>query len=129
VVRGPTSEGPAGPRRESERAQREGTGSRDDEHEDTVSASRVRTPSPGPGSPARRAAACASPMGRIYYKGLSFTTQAVLVLALHIVSGRIYYKGLSFTTQSGCYAVLVLALHIVSPARGPDSGVSTLDRL
>ena len=48
-------------------------------------------------------------MGRIYYKGLSFTTQAVLVLALHIVLGRIYYKGLNFTAQ----AVLVLALHIV----------------
>jgi hypothetical protein len=24
-------------------------------------------------------------MGKIYYKGLNFTTQAVLVLALHIV--------------------------------------------
>ena len=33
-------------------------------------------------------------------KGLNFTTQAVLVLALHIVLGRIYYKGLNFTTQA-----------------------------
>ena len=27
-------------------------------------------------------------IGKIYYKGLNFTTQAVLVLALHIVEGR-----------------------------------------
>ena len=37
-------------------------------------------------------------LGRIYYKGVNFTTQAVLVLALHIVLGRIYYKGVNFTT-------------------------------
>ena len=27
-------------------------------------------------------------LGKIYYKGLNFTTQAVLVLALHIVLGK-----------------------------------------
>ena len=36
-------------------------------------------------------------MGKIYYEGLTFTTQAVLVLALHIVLGKIYYEGLNFT--------------------------------